>query len=71
MVATYAVFGCMNSRKNCPGLSFHRIPTANAENKLLRQRRIQNVHRADPLLTISKKIASNETLRCVILYLHT
>ena len=26
----------------------HRIPAANAENKLLRQRWIQNIHRADP-----------------------
>ena len=35
--------------KNCPGLIFHRIPAANAENKLLRQRCIQNIHRKDPL----------------------
>ena len=49
MVATCAAFGCTNSRKNSPGLSFHRIPAANAENKLLRQRWIQNIHRADPL----------------------
>ena len=41
---------------------------------------MQNILCADPLpkdetfmfvRTISKKIASNETLRCVILYLHT
>ena len=49
MVATCAAFGCTNSRKDIPGLSFHRIPAANAENKLLRQRWIQNIHRADPL----------------------
>ena len=49
MVATCAAFGCTNSRKNSPGLIFHRIPAANAENKLLRQRYIQNIHRADPL----------------------
>ena len=49
MVATCAAFGCTNSRKNSPGLSFHRIPAANAENKLLRQRWMQNIHDADPL----------------------
>ena len=49
MVATCAAFGCTNSRKDIPGLSFHRIPAANAENKLLRQRWIQSIHRADPL----------------------
>ena len=49
MVATCAAFGCTNSRKNSPGLSFHRIPAANAENKLLWQRWIQNIHRTDPL----------------------
>ena len=31
MVATCAAFVCTNSRKNSPGLSFNRIPTANAE----------------------------------------
>ena len=74
MVGTCAAFGCTNSRKNSPGLSFHRIPAANTENKSLRQRWIQNIHRADPscqrmktfmfVRTISKKIGSNETLRC-------
>ena len=49
MVAACAAFGCTNSRKDIPGLSFHRIPAANAENKLLRQRWIQSIHRADPL----------------------
>ena len=49
MVATCAAFGCTNSRKNSLGMSFHRIPGTNAENKLLRQRWIQNIHRADPL----------------------
>ena len=49
MVATCAAFGCTNSRKDIPGLSFHRIPAANAENKLLRQRWIQSIYRADPL----------------------
>ena len=47
MVATCAAFGCTNSRKNSPGLSFPRIPAANAEKKLLRKRWIQNIHRAD------------------------
>ena len=49
MVTTCAAFGCTNSRKNSPGLSFHRIPAANAENKLLRQRWIQNIHCVDSL----------------------
>ena len=49
MVATCAAFGSLNSCRNSPGLSFHRIPIANTENKLLRQRWIQNIHRADPL----------------------
>ena len=48
MVANCGAFGCTNSHKNSPGLSFHGTPAANAENKLLRQRRIQNIHRADP-----------------------
>ena len=49
MVATCAGFGCMNSRKNSTELCFHRIPTANAQNKLLGQRWIQNINHADPL----------------------
>ena len=75
MVATCDVFGCTNSRKDSSGLSLHRIPAANAENKLLQERWIQNIHRPDPLpknmpkdmktfifvRTISKQIASNET----------
>ena len=48
MVATCAVFGCTKSHKY-PGLSFRRIPAANAENKSLRQGWIQNIDRADPL----------------------
>ena len=38
MIATCAAFGCSDCRKNNPGLSFHRIPAANAQNKSLRQR---------------------------------
>ena len=49
MAATCAAFGCTNSRKNRPRLSFHRIPAGNVESKLLRQRWIQNIHCADPL----------------------
>ena len=38
MVATCAGFGCSNCHKNNPGLSFHKIPAANAQIKSLQQR---------------------------------
>ena len=44
MVATCAAFGCINSRKNSPALSFHRNPAANAENKLLRSTEMNTKH---------------------------
>ena len=49
MVDLCAAFDCTNSHKNSTGLSFHRIPAANAKNKLVRERWIQNIHRVDPL----------------------
>ena len=33
MIATCDAFGCTYSCKNIPGLSFHRIPGANAQSK--------------------------------------
>ena len=38
MGANCAAFGCLNSRKNNLGLRFNRIPTVDAQTKLLRQR---------------------------------
>ena len=46
MVGICDAFDCSYSCKNSPGLSFHRIPAADTQNKLLRQRWIQNIHRA-------------------------
>ena len=48
MVATCDALGCNYSCKNNPGLSFRRIPAVNAQNKLIRKRLIQNIHRAFP-----------------------
>ena len=49
MVATCNAFGCTYSCQNIPGLAFHRIPAANAENKWFWQRWIQKIHCAVPL----------------------
>ena len=44
MVVKCDAFGCTYSCKSSPGLSSHRISATNAQNKLLQQRWMQNIH---------------------------
>ena len=49
MVASCAALDCKNNRDKRPDLSYHRIPANKPENKLIRQRWIQNIRREPPL----------------------